>query len=42
MQKLNEGRLVARFFACTRAKLREIANRPRVRHVVSLTGFPGR
>jgi hypothetical protein len=42
MQKLNEGTLLGRFFASTRAKLREIADRLRVRYVVNLTGCPGR
>jgi hypothetical protein len=42
LQKLNEGRLFGRFFASTRAMLRQIADRLRVRHVVNLTGCPDR
>jgi ribosomal protein S14 len=33
-------RLVGRFFAASRAKLREIADRIGVRHLVNLTGCP--
>jgi len=42
MQKLNEGRLLGRFFAATRAKLREISERLGVRHLVNLAGCPAR
>ena len=38
----NEGQLLGRFFSPTRAKLREISDRLRVRHVDNLTGCPGR
>jgi hypothetical protein len=40
MKKLHHGRLLGRFFATTRAKLREIAERLGVRHVVNLAGCP--
>ena len=40
MEKLRGDRLVGRFFAASRAKLREIADRIGVRHVVNLTGCP--
>jgi hypothetical protein len=38
MEKLRGDRLVGRFFAASRAKLRGIADRIGVRHVVNLTG----
>jgi hypothetical protein len=37
-QKLKGDRLVGRFFATTRAKLREISERLGVRHVINLAG----
>jgi hypothetical protein len=40
MEKLRGDRLVGRFFAASRAKLREIAERIGVRHLVNLTGCP--
>jgi hypothetical protein len=40
MAKLRGDRLVGRFFAASRAKLKEIAQRIGVRHLVSLTGGP--
>ena len=42
MQRLNGDRLLGRFFAATRAKLREIGERLGVRHLVNLTGCPVR
>jgi hypothetical protein len=42
MQRLNGDRLLGRFFAATRAKLREIAKRLGVRHLVNLAGCPAR
>ena len=39
MEKLRDDRLVGRFFAASRAKLREIADRIGVRHVVNLNGL---
>jgi hypothetical protein len=40
MEKLRGDRLVGRFFAASRAKPREIADRIGVRHPVNLTGCP--
>jgi hypothetical protein len=40
MTKLRGDRLVCRFFAASRAKLREIADRIGVRHVINRTGCP--
>jgi hypothetical protein len=42
MQRLNGDRLLGRFFAATRAKLREIGERLGVRHLVNLAGCPAR
>ena len=42
MQKLNGSGLLGRYFAATRAKLREISKRLGVRHVVNLAGCPAR
>jgi hypothetical protein len=42
MEKLGGDRLLGRFFASSRAKLREIAERLGVRHLVNLTGCPVR
>ena len=36
MEKLRKGRLYGRFFAASREKLREMAERLKVRHVVNL------
>jgi hypothetical protein len=40
LKKLHGDRLVGRFFAASRAKLREIAERLGVRHLVNLRGCP--
>ena len=40
MEKLRGDRLLGRFFAASRAKLREIAHGIGVRHLVNLTGCP--
>ena len=42
LEKLNGDRLLDRFFATTRAKLREVSERLGVRHVVNLAGCPAR
>ena len=42
LEKLKEDRLLGRFFATTRAKLREISERLGVRYVVNLAGCPAR
>jgi hypothetical protein len=42
MEKLRGGSLLGRFFATSRAKLREIAERIGVRHLVNLRGCPVR
>jgi hypothetical protein len=42
MEKLGGGRLLGRFFASTRANLREIGERLSVRHLVNLAGRPAR
>ena len=42
MEKLRGDRLVGRFFAASRVKLREIADRIGVRHLVNLAGCPVR
>jgi hypothetical protein len=42
MQRLNADRLLGRFFAATRAKLREIGERLGVRHLVKLVGCHAR
>ena len=42
MEKLRDGRLLGRFFATTRAKLREIAERLGMRRPVNLAGCPVR
>ncbi|MFI5460043.1 MAG: hypothetical protein ACHRXM_31885 [Isosphaerales bacterium] len=36
MEKLSKGRLFGRFFAASREKLREMAERLNVRHLVNL------
>jgi hypothetical protein len=41
-KRLNGSGLLGRYFAATRAKLREISNRLGVRHVVNLAGCPAR
>ena len=38
LEKLRDGRLLGRFFATTRAKLREIAERLGIRRPVNLAG----
>jgi hypothetical protein len=40
MEKLRDGRLLGRFFATTRAKLREIAERLGMQRPVNVAGFP--
>jgi hypothetical protein len=42
MEKFRGGSLLGRFFATTRAKLREIAERLAVRHLVNLAVCPTR
>ena len=42
MEKLSGDRLLGRFFASTRARLREMGERLGVRHLVNLTGYPAR
>jgi hypothetical protein len=42
MEKLRDGQLVGRFFATSRAKLREIAERFGMRRPVNLAGWPAR
>jgi hypothetical protein len=42
MQRFNGDRLLGRFFAATRAKLRETGERLGVRHLVNLAGCPTR
>ena len=42
MEKLRDGRLLGRFFATTRAKLREIAERHGMRRPVNVAGYPVR
>jgi hypothetical protein len=42
LEKLKGDRLLGRFFASTRAKLREISERLGLRHVVNLAGCPAR
>jgi hypothetical protein len=39
---LRDGRLLGRFFAGSRAKLREVAERLGVRHLANLAGCPAR
>ena len=40
LEKLGEGRWLGRFFAGTRARLREVASKLSVRHLVNLAGCP--
>jgi hypothetical protein len=40
MEKLRDGRLLGRFFATTRTKLREIADRLEMRRPVNVAGYP--
>jgi hypothetical protein len=40
MEKLRDGRLLGRYFATTRAKLREIAERLGMRRPVNVAGYP--
>ena len=42
LEKLKGDRLLGRFFATTRAKLREISERLGVRYVFNLAGCPAR
>jgi hypothetical protein len=42
VERLSADRLLGRFFAASRAKLREIGERLGVRHLVNLTGCPAR
>jgi hypothetical protein len=42
LEKLAQGRLLGRFFASSRARLREVAKRLGVRHVANLSGCPAR
>ena len=42
MEKLKKGRLYGCFFACSREKLREMAESLKVRRLVDLTGLRGR
>jgi hypothetical protein len=42
IEKLGGDRLLCRFFASTRARLRDIAERIGVRHLVNLRGCPVR
>ncbi len=42
MEKLRDGRLLGRFFATTRAKLRKIAERLGMKRLVNLAGWPVR
>jgi hypothetical protein len=40
MERLRDGRLLGRFFATTRAQLREIAERLGMRRPVNVVGYP--
>jgi hypothetical protein len=40
MEKLREGRWLGRFFASSQAKLRDLASKLGVRHLVNLAGCP--
>ena len=40
MEKLRDGRLLGRFFATTRAKLRETAERLGMQRPVNVVGYP--
>jgi hypothetical protein len=42
IEKLNKGRLLGRFFAATRARLREVAAHLGVHHLANLAGCPAR
>jgi hypothetical protein len=42
LEKLAQGRLLGRFFASSRARLRQVAKRLGVRHVANLSGCPAR
>ena len=42
LEKLKAGRLLGRFFAASRARLREVAAILRVRHLANLGGCPAR
>jgi hypothetical protein len=42
LEKLRRGRLLGRFFAATRDRLREVATRLGVHHLANLGGCPAR
>jgi hypothetical protein len=42
IEKLNKGRLLGRFFAASRARLREVAARLGIHHLADLAGRPAR
>jgi hypothetical protein len=42
LAKLKSGRLLGRFFAASRERLREAATRLRVHHLANLSGYPTR
>jgi len=42
LEKLAKGRLLGRFFAASRARLREVAERLGVRHLANLGGCTAR
>ncbi len=42
LQKLSGGRLLGRFFAATRSRLREVAQRLGVHRLANLAGCPAR
>ena len=42
LEKLAQEKLLGRFFASSRARLREVAQRLGVRHVANLSGCPAR
>jgi hypothetical protein len=42
IEKLNKGRLLGRFFAASRARVREVAARLGVHHLANLGGCPAR
>ena len=42
LEKLKGGRLLGRFFAATRGRLREVAARMKVHHLANLGGCPAR
>ena len=42
LEKLKSGRLLGRFFAASRARLREVAAHLRLHHLANLAGCPAR